>query len=510
MASTTFKYGIGGTVFGLTFPAVAVAVDAIYVHPGVHPLELVASNPLHWIILLAPVVLGTVFTYLGRHAARLADENARRAEIEGQLREVAFRDALTGLLNRAALNDHLSAQDSGVAGRYLVLVDLDRFKFVNDTMGHGAGDALLCGVAENLRRTTDGAGRVYRLGGDEFLVLLDPCSPEHASVFAAELVRAVSTTYDLGVGHIKASASLGIAPIERDDVGSSVALFNADLALYEAKKSPSRFAFFDSGMSREAKDRLGMELDLRMAIEEGQLFLEFQPIVTVDEGRLSGFEALLRWRHPHRGLVQPLDFIPVAESSGLIISIGQWVLDQACETAASWPEHIGVSVNVSIEQLKDAYFVTTVADCLARSGIRAERLTLEVTESLFILDTERVGMLITAIRELGVRIALDDFGTGYSSINHLRSFAFDDIKIDRSFAGTMVDDSREARLVKTIVQLGSALSMRATIEGIETEAALELARSFGIDFAQGFFVARPMAAPKVSDYIEQDEAAGKR
>lgn len=498
---TTAQYGLGGALFGVSFPSTAIGIDALFINPGVDIVSLVANNPLHWIILLAPFVLGLVFTFMGRYVSRLATENARRASLEAELRAAAFRDPLTGLLNRAALIEHLATPSNAPWPRHIVLLDLDRFKFVNDTMGHSAGDTLLCDVATRLKQAVAGVARAYRLGGDEFVVLFDASSPEDALRHTEALAEVFKPSFDLGIGHITVTASLGLAAIEADDIDGTAALFNADRALYDAKKNRGSLVAYNAVMSRQAQEWRGLEVDLCAALERNELFAEFQPVIRIADERPSAFEALLRWQHPVRGLISPAEFIPVAESSGLIVPIGKWVLEQACATAMTWPQTTGISVNVSIEQLMDTRYLTIVEECLARSGLPPERLTLEVTESLVVHDAESVRQLIAALRALGVRIALDDFGTGYSSINHLRSFAFDHLKVDRSFSRTMLSDRREARLVKTMVQLGAAFAMPVTIEGIETQAELNFARQIGIDYAQGYFFARPMSADNAHAFI---------
>ncbi|MET0271201.1 MAG: EAL domain-containing protein [Sphingomonas sp.] len=446
----------------------------------------------------------TEVTVEGRdEIARLATSFNRMSagivEREHRISHLAFHDTLTGLPNRVAFRETLD-QAIGRALRAgeplaILCIDLDGFKGVNDTLGHPVGDALLRQVGVRLVDLLPDA-QVCRLGGDEFAIVLaghaDPDRPRAA----AQQIADVFAEPILTEGHqIATGASIGIAVVPVDGRDPDELLKNADLALYRAKQDGRGvFRFFEPALDEAARRRRQLELDLRRALKAGEFELHFQPIYHLHSDRIGGFEALLRWHHPSRGMVSPVEFIPVAEETGLIVAIGAWVMHEACRAAMRWPEDVRVAVNVSTLQFRSPGFQSIVLQALSRSGLPPRRLEIEITESVFLEGEQTVLTLLHGLRAMGVRIALDDFGTGYSSLSYLRSFPFDKIKIDRSFVSPVADDSSAAAIVRAIVDLATALHMETTAEGVETEAQLARLRSQGCSSIQGYLFSRPLQA----------------
>ncbi|MCR0981018.1 putative bifunctional diguanylate cyclase/phosphodiesterase [Roseomonas populi] len=413
-------------------------------------------------------------------------------------------DDLTKLADRREfyirLRDMLAS--SGTAGQdaperriAVLLIDLDRFKTVNDSLGHPAGDTLLRKVAGRLRSALRETDMPARLGADEFGVLLDkPVDERVADGIAARLVELIGRPYMIDGSVVNIGASIGIA-FAAPETGPDEAMRHADLALDKAKvDGRGRFVFFEPALHEAAQARRALEFDLRAALALGQFEVFYQPKLHLLKNRLSGFEALIRWRHPVRGLVPPDLFIPLAEEVGLIARIGEWVLRAACEEAARWPGGLGVAVNVAPSQFYTGTLVPTVTAALAASGLPGHRLELEITETALLRDGAEVLRQLTALKALGVRIALDDFGTGYSSLTQLRSFPFDRVKIDRSFA----DD---AVVVRAVAALGTSLGMGVTAEGVETADQLRRLREDGCTEAQGYHLSRPVPASDVPGII---------
>ena len=443
---------------------------------------------------------------LGNLAAtfnRMVDDIGER---ERQITHMALHDALTGLANRTLLDDHLArALAQGAERRQaLFCLDLDNFKAVNDTLGHPTGDALLCVIADRLRAFV-GDGLVARLGGDEFAMLIDDTHrPFDRS--AAELVQLVAKPCTVNGHRIVPGTSVGIAILGADGPDPVELSKNADLALYRAKQEGrGGFRFFEPRMDAEAQKRRQMELDLHDAIRLGQLSLMFQPLFNLAEGRISAFEALLRWHHPVRGLVSPVDFIPLAEDTGLIVPIGEWVIREACRVARGWPEHVRIAVNVSPVQFQHTGLKSIILQALAESGLAPNRLELEITESLFIENPEATLASLHSLRALGVRVALDDFGTGYSSLSYLRSFPFDKIKIDRSFIIDLLSSDGATAIIKSITTLAEALGMETTAEGVESAGQLDILRQQGCSHIQGYYFSRPIAEDAVDAMLTGDE-----
>ncbi|PIK69384.1 bifunctional diguanylate cyclase/phosphodiesterase, partial [Methylobacterium frigidaeris] len=419
---------------------------------------------------------------------QVEDITARR-EAERRIAHMARHDALTDLPNRTHFRERLDLLLRQGAGAILWL-DLDRFKVVNDTLGHAAGDTLLCEVARRLRAALRSGDTIARLGGDEFAVLLDDGDPLAASQAAARLIAAMQAPVTVAGRSMHVGVSIGVVLVPCHGGDADTLMARADRALYGAKAAGrSTFRLYDPGMDEAVAEQHGLELDLRLGLERGEFELHYQPIVTAAERRVVCREALVRWRHPTRGLVAPAAFIPLAEATGLIDRLGTWILRRACCDAAGWADGTRVAVNVSAAQVRHGLLIAAVQSALRESGLAADRLEIEITESLLI-DSEAADLLL-ALRRHGVRIALDDFGTGYSSLSYLRRFPFDAIKIDRSFIADIADPDTAA-IVRAVVGIAAQLGATITAEGIETEAQLAAVRQEGCTEAQGYLFGRPV------------------
>ena len=424
-------------------------------------------------------------------------------EREERITHLAFHDGLTDLPNRVFFQQTLEqavarAARSGEQVSVLCL-DLDGFKSINDTLGHPVGDALLRQVAERLLRLADNA-MVARLGGDEFALVLTEIEDLGRSRRVAQaIIDSFVESVEVAGHTIVTGASVGISIFPADGRDAAALVKNADLALYRAKQEGrGGYRFFEQSLDEAARRRRQIETDLRVAIRTGQLELYFQPIVTCSEGTIRGFEALLRWPHPERGFIPPVEFIPVAEETGLIVPLGEWVMHEACRVASAWPDDIRIAVNVSPLQFRSQGFRTVVLQALSSSGLPPGRLEIEITESVFLDGESGVLQILHMLRAIGVRVALDDFGTGYSSLSYLRSFPFDKIKIDRSFVTNVADDASAAAIVKAIVDLAAALSMETTAEGVEEiEQQARLQRQ-GCNTLQGYLFSRPVTSAAAS------------
>jgi len=424
-----------------------------------------------------------------------------RRKAEARIAYMAHHDGLTNLANRELYQERLKqALEAGQVTNKRVAVlclDLDLFKNVNDSFGHPTGDRLLRLVADRLRAQVRGNNLAARLGGDEFAVILAAdVSPKEVSDFSARLINVLSAPYDIDGNEAVIGASIGIALSPGDGATSEELMRNADMALYRAKEDGRGVhRFFEREMDLQAQKRREMELDLRRAFANGELELHYQPLVDIATDKISGFESLLRWRHPEKGMISPADFIPVAEDIGLITAIGEWVLREACNEAVKWPAEVKVAVNLSPVQFRSRNLVQVVISALANSGLSPKRLELEITESVFLAETEANLAILHQLRELGVAISMDDFGTGYSSLSYLRSFPFDKIKIDRSFVKDLAERSDCVAIVRAISGLGRSLNITTTAEGVETTDQLDWLRAEGCNEVQGFLfsAARPAA-----------------
>jgi diguanylate cyclase (GGDEF)-like protein len=426
----------------------------------------------------------------------------RRAEAE--VNRLAQYDSLTGLANRVQMMrtlEHAVVAANGQPGDCaLLLLDLDRFKSVNDTLGHPAGDQLLRMVSQRLQRVIGDKGMVGRLGGDEFKVVMPGRFDRSAlGTLSEAIITSLSQPYAIDASQVVIGASVGIAICPDHGVTADAMIRNSDLALYAAKADGrGTYRFYSSEMHADAEDRRKLEEDLRSALASDGLHLVYQPVVSAATEQVTGYEALLRWMHPSRGLISPTQFIPIAEDTGLITQIGEWVLRTACRDAARWPDNIRVAVNVSPIQFANPALPGTVMSALAGAGLSSSRLELEITESVFLNDDADTDAMFARLKAVGVRLALDDFGTGYSSLGYLRKAPFDKIKIDQSFVrGAAIQGNRNSAIIKSIVSLAEALSMDTTAEGAETHDELDLIRQLGCSHVQGYIYGKPMPASEI-------------
>jgi diguanylate cyclase (GGDEF)-like protein len=424
---------------------------------------------------------------------------------------------LTGLANRrvfASALDELFAQRQASGYSHssqdfaVLFLDLDRFKLINDTLGHRAGDRLLQIIGARLNSWLGSSGLLARLGGDEFAVVVSSFSSLDAlSAMAAKLGQIVSEPAEIDGNEVRTTVSIGIAIGPRDGNSGDDLLMGADLALYAVKTSGrGTYKFYDKSMNEEATDRRRLEVDLQFGLENNQLEIHYQPIFSAADNSLTGFEALARWLHPSRGMVSPNVFIPIAEDTGLILELGIWALKEACRSAATWPSELKVAVNLSPAQFSTPSLLTTIKEILFDTGLDPSRLELEITERVFLDDTAGTLKILYALKALGIRIALDDFGTGYSSLSYLRSFAFDRIKIDRSFVSDVARGTEHLVIVQAVVSIARALGMKTTAEGVETAGQQQFLTALGCDELQGFLLGRPVAAQDVSNVIAEYKA----
>jgi diguanylate cyclase (GGDEF)-like protein/PAS domain S-box-containing protein len=435
-----------------------------------------------------------------------------RTALEEQLLHQAFHDSLTPLFNRAMFKERLehalSRRDRSESTVGVLFLDLDGFKLVNDTLGHSAGDALLIQVSQRLLKLVRPRDTVARFGGDEFAILVEDLEgPEHTSALAERVNQALAEPYDLTGNRVHLSVSVGIAHDDDMATDSEQLLRNADLAMYQAKAlGDGCSAIYDPSMHAGLVERVQLERDLRTAVDEGRLVIHYQPLINLSTGRVTGIEALARWDHPERGVLQPQDFIPLAESSGVIRSLGMWVLREACAQTAKWQQmaaglaDLQLSVNISPRQLEDENLTAKITAVLEETQLKPELLTLEMTESVLMSDSPNALARLGELRELGVRLAIDDFGTGYSSLSYLHRFPIDVLKIDRSFVDQL-SQGADATLVSTIVRLGHTMNLETVAEGIERPDEMLLLRRQGCTTGQGFHFSPPIASDDLMAFL---------
>jgi diguanylate cyclase (GGDEF)-like protein len=423
---------------------------------------------------------------------------------ESRVRHQALHDPLTGLPNRSLLIDRLNhwaaRAERDHSSAAVLFVDLDNFKVINDALGHDQGDRLLCAVADRLRQELRPSDTIARLGGDEFVVFCEDVASEHdALAMVDRLVHALDAPFDLGGQQQHATASIGIA-FGDPKAQPEVMIRNADAAMYRAKeRGRARFELFDDEMRLRSISWLETESQLRRALENGELHNLYQPIVCPRTAEIVGFEALVRWQHPDRGIVSPADFIPVAEQSGLIVPLGRGVLERACAEAVSWNERrdgrdpLRVAVNFSPRQLSHPRAVEMVIETLENAGLPADQLCVEITESALVEDAAATLATLNRLKEIGVRLALDDFGTGYSSLTYVRRFPIDTLKIDRSFIDGIVGSTEDEAIVTAVLSMGRALGVHVVAEGVETEEQADRLRTLGCTLAQGYLFSRPIS-----------------
>ncbi len=443
------------------------------------------------------------------------EDVTERLRSDGRIAHMARHDALTDLPNRVLLRERLEHELKRVKrGECLAVLclDLDQFKGINDTLGHPIGDELLKLVADRLRGCTREPDTVARLGGDEFAIIMTQMQePTDAASLSKRIRESIIKPYQIEGHQIVTDISIGISVAPFDAEEADPLLRNADMALYGAKADGrGTFRFFEPDMNVRMKTRRELEMDLRKALVGKEFELHYQPLVNLQSNDVNAFEALLRWNHPKRGLVSPADFIPVAEETGLIIPLGEWVLKAACYEAVDWPDHIKVAVNLSPAQLNNRNLLNVVIGALAESGMPARRLQLEITETVLLQNTFATLATLHELRKLGVQIALDDFGTGYSSLSYLRSFPFDKIKIDQSFIQDLSNGAEPLAIVQAVANLAKCLNMTSTAEGVETQQQMDLLQSMGCTEMQGYLFSRARPASEIRQFFEQkpQSAAG--
>ncbi len=434
------------------------------------------------------------------------EDITERQRSEERIAHMARHDGLTDLPNRMMLRDRLDHELKRVKrGECLAVLclDLDQFKSVNDALGHPIGDALLKLVADRLRGCTREPDTVARLGGDEFAIIMTQMDqPTDAAALAKRVRDSIVKPYQIEGHQIVTDISIGISVAPMDAIDADPLLRNADMALYGAKADGrGTYRFFEPEMNTRMKARRELEMDLRKALVGKEFELHYQPLVNLQNNEVNAFEALLRWNHPTRGTISPADFIPIAEETGLIVPLGEWVLKAACYEAVNWPEHIKVAVNLSPAQLNNRNLLNVVIGALAETGMSARKLQLEITETVLLQNTFATLSTLHELRKLGVQVALDDFGTGYSSLSYLRSFPFDKIKIDRSFIQDLSNGAEPVAIVQAVANLAKCLNMTSTAEGVETQEQLETLQSIGCTEMQGYLFSRAKPASEIRQFF---------
>jgi diguanylate cyclase (GGDEF)-like protein len=430
-----------------------------------------------------------------------------KSQLATKFERLARFDSLTGVENRMAmqmrLRDLFDGRRSDQEPMAVFWMDLDRFKEINDSLGHIIGDQLLCGVAERLSHALDGRGYVARFGGDEFILICPGADPVIAEQIAGDVMGEFGHDFEVSGYHLTVTASMGIAVAPEDGRDSEALLQHADMALYQAKHAGrNRHARFAWSMKERQNRTYDLEMGLRGAMANGELMLHYQPIFDTTTGKIASCEALMRWDHPTLGRISPAEFIPIAESCSLIEPITAWALQRACQDTMEWDEHVRVAVNISPVLIKSDGLPRAVISALMQSGLKARRLELEVTESIFLEDSGRTNLILSDLQRIGLRLALDDFGTGYSSLGYLRDYAFDTIKVDQSFMRGVEDNGRYRAIAQSVAYLAHALDVETVAEGIETEEQLRYARDMGFTNVQGFVLSRPMPAEALLDMMQ--------
>ena len=434
----------------------------------------------------------------------VASDVSAQKVAEERVSYMAHYDGLTGLANRFQFNEALGfelSRRNETGGAAILYLDLDSFKGVNDTLGHPMGDKLLCEMAQRIARVCEEEHMVARFGGDEFAVLLSGMgAAARAEGVAKKILASVAEPVKIDNSQMVVTTTIGISTSGADVQTAADLIQRADLALYAAKETGKNcYMFFEPGMDHAAQERRQIEMDMREAIRNGEFELHYQPQVKIETGKTVAYEALIRWNHPTRGVVMPDEFVPIAEDTGLIVPIGEWVLREACNAAAQWPEDLRVSVNLSPIQMRSSNLVTAIFGALAVSGLDPRRLELEITENVLLHDSETNMATLHKLHDFGIRIALDDFGTGYSSLNYLRSFPFDKIKIDKCFINDIGDSSDSLAIVKAVTGLAQSMGIETTAEGVELQDQLERLKFEGCTEAQGYLFSRPQNPEQFSD-----------
>jgi diguanylate cyclase (GGDEF)-like protein len=489
--------------------------------PAVVPMVLqflLGEGLLHFPMSFMSLLFGAAMLTVARQVNATIAESLRVSQRNAQL---AHFDSLTGLPNRImfsqSLEQALRRAQRNASALALLFIDVDRFKHINDALGHDAGDQLLREVARRMRASLRAADLVARFGGDEFIVVLEDLPDSaYAGAVAAKLLEALAEPVRMDGREFHVTASIGIATCPRDAADARTLQKNADVAMFRAKaQGRNGYCFYSPQGDAHSLERLTLEAQLKRALERGELALHYQPKQDIATGRITGVEALLRWKHPELGLVPPSQFIPLAEETGLIVPIGEWVLRTACEQVATLPlyahgERLRVAVNLSARQFADDGLVELVERILAQTGLQSAALELEITETLIMHSPERTTRLLRALREMGVKLAMDDFGTGYSSLAHLKRFPVDSIKIDRSFIHGVPGDADGESITQAVIAMAHSLRLRAIAEGVETAQQLEFLRTHGCDEIQGYFFSKPLPYAGLKTLLAQLAEAPRR
>ena len=443
---------------------------------------------------------------MARSVEAFANGLKKLTSAKEKIEHLAHHDPLTGLPNRRSFQEqilrHFRLNSSNGAPFVIFVLDLDHFKSINDTLGHPVGDTLLTRVTERILHAVDSAHFVARLGGDEFAILItEATKPRSTARLAKELIDLLSRPFLINGSVINISTSIGIACAPADGADLKEILQKADLALHRSKlHGRNTYTFYDESLNTNVQSRRSMEEDLRKVLAKNELELHYQPLISSKTGKIVALEALCRWNHPRRGMVNPAEFIPIAEETGLISQIGEWVLMTACEEAKRWPDSVRMAVNLSPVQFQKGNVAATVKTVLEKINLAPERLELEITERVFLEQTAKNVKTLENLKELGIRIALDDFGTGYSSLSYISSFPFDKVKIDRSFVSGVPENDQASAIVSAIITLGIALGVTTTAEGVETRQQREFLTQEGCDELQGYLISKPLPPARAHDF----------
>jgi diguanylate cyclase (GGDEF)-like protein len=515
----TICVGYAGSIAGRSAarPGISIIQIVLACLPPIIGLSLEAK-PLTWVLAVVCILFLHTLTdiALESFSAMLRTISASEDQklLAARFEQLARHDGMTGIENRGAFQERLHSavarRDAEGASLAVLWLDLDKFKEINDTLGHPSGDQVLCTVAATLAAVAEGRGHVARFGGDEFVLLVEDCDKACAAEIAAEILRRLAVPVVLPGATLPIGASIGAAISGSGGADGDTLLHQADIALYHAKANGRNgFHLFEPGMASDADDLRALEAALRDAVDQGAFEAPYQPIVQLASGRVTGCEALLRWHHPDLGTVSPAKFIPVAENIGLIGALTRWMLHRACADAAAWPGAPTIAVNVSPSMFKDLRLLDMVLSALAASGLPARRLELEVTEGVLLADDPATHALIQALQNAGVSLSIDDFGTGYSSLTYLMKYRFEKIKIDTSFTASVTQRKEARAIVHAVVELAGKLDMEVIVEGIETAAQLSFITSLGCTSGQGFLLGRPVPERAIHRRLDMQQHGQK-
>lgn len=476
--------------------------------PSTMPAAVVVSI----VMLVTAAIIWLLSADLGNVLQKLSTENVRVKESEKKIQRLVQHDSLTDLPNRLLAHDRfehaLLASRREAAMVCLMFLDLDDFKAINDSFGHNSGDLFLREVARRLQQAVRNTDTICRQGGDEFLVILESITAEEqVSSVAIKILDEVKKPFDIAGSSVTCTVSIGIAVAPEDGVDFDTLCKNADIAMYHAKDlGRNSFHFYNEAMADNAEKNIRLVSDLRQAIDKEQFELHYQPKINLADGSIIGAEALIRWRHPENGMIYPLDFISLAESSGIIFDMGEWVIQQACKDCQSWIDmglgDLTVAVNVSAIQFKRGNISSVIHNALSSSHMAASRLELELTESTLIDDSEKFRAVLSNLRSYGVEFSIDDFGTGYSNLGYLKKMEVGILKIDQSFVRRMLSDSQDKAIVQAVIQIAKSLKLKTTAEGVEKEEAIAVLRDLGCDYGQGYFWSMPLPNDEFVRYVQ--------